>query len=258
VIAGLLPVDTKNLEASFDLSRGEVEVWILRVEPSAENAATFDRFLVSAEQDRARRFLFDHLRQSYTVTRGVLRCLLGRYLQTDPAKVAIEYTRNGKPCLSSDESLEFNLSHSGQLAVFSFTRGCELGIDVEEIRAVPEMNEIASSHFSPEEGIELGTLADADREPGFFRCWTRKEAYLKATGDGLSAPLKDFRVTLLPGVPCRFVHISHSADIAREWTLQNVDVPSGYASALAYRGTARPAHLFPVFGPSDLLRITRP
>ena len=199
-------------------------------------------------------FRFEHLQRSFIVARGVLRTLLGHYLKTPPRDLHFNYGAKGKPSLAGAR-IQFNASHSGDLALLAFTLDCELGVDAEVIRPMPDIEDIAKRFFSTEETAELMSLSAAQREQGFFLCWTRKEAYIKATGEGLSAPLDGFRVTLRPGETARIVHFGHDIDAARAWSLHNLDPAPGYAGALAYRDAPRPFKKFPLANPKQLLEL---
>ncbi|MGI8990834.1 MAG: 4'-phosphopantetheinyl transferase family protein, partial [Bryobacteraceae bacterium] len=217
-----------------------VHVWPFRIYGSDALAAEFLKVLSPDERERAARFRFERLQRSFILTRGALRILLGHYLETSPAGIQFEYGAKGKPHLAAPSRIEFNVSHSGELALFAFTLDCELGVDVEQIRPMPDMRAIAAQFFHEEEAAELMTLPASRREHAFFLCWTRKEAYIKAIGDGLSAPLDGFRVTLRPGEPARFIHLARDTDAAATWTLHDLDLDLQYAAALAYRDSPRP------------------
>jgi 4'-phosphopantetheinyl transferase len=126
-------------------------------------------------------------------------------------------------------------------------------VDVERIRPVRDMAAIANRFFCPEEATELMSLDIADREKAFFLCWTRKEAYIKAIGEGLSVPLDSFRVTFLPGTPVQFHYIRHDGAIPANWNLHNLEFLPDYAGALAYPGPSRAIRLFPPVTPAELL-----
>lgn len=241
---------------SFELDARNVHVWPVRTEASKAVAATFERVLAADERERAARFRFDHLRHSFVLAHGALRILLGRYLNTSPAGIQFKYGPKGKPALALSGSIDFNASHSGGLAVFAFTRGCEIGVDLEQIHPMEDMQNIADRFFCPEEAAELMSFGVNQREHAFFLCWTRKEAYIKAIGDGLSAPLNDFRVTMQPTQPARFVHLAHDMDAAKEWTLQDLQLAPNYAAALAYRAAERTLRVLPLIDSAELLNIT--
>ncbi|HEY1950869.1 MAG TPA: 4'-phosphopantetheinyl transferase superfamily protein [Bryobacteraceae bacterium] len=229
-----------------------IEIWIFPTETSDAACAKFERLLAPDEKVRAERFRFDRLRKSFIATRGALRCLLGRYLSLPPASLEFHYGSKGKPTLAPAMGIDFNATHSGDLAAFAFTLGSQLGIDLEHVHPLAEMQDIAGRFFCPEEAAELASLSPDDREAAFFRCWTRKEAYIKAIGDGLSAPLDAFRVTLHPNELARFVHIAHDTNVAQAWTLHDLRLSPGYAAALAYHDRERPLSLFQLADPAEL------
>jgi 4'-phosphopantetheinyl transferase len=195
------------------------------------------------------------LRHSFVLAHGALRILLGRYLNTSPAGIQFKYGLRGKPALAPLALIDFNMSHSGDLVVFAFTRGCEIGVDLEQIHSIQDMQDIADRFFCLEEAAELMSLPVNQRERAFFLCWTRKEAYIKAIGDGLSAPLNSFRVTMQPTQPVRFIHLAQDTNAAKEWTLQDLQLASNYAAALAYRGWRRKVAVSPIMDPAELLSI---
>jgi 4'-phosphopantetheinyl transferase len=208
------------------------------------------------EQDRAARFRFEALRNSFILRRGALKLLLGRYLDICPDVVQFRYSGNQKPAIAPEHRLKFNASHSGGLTVFAFTLDREIGIDVEHIRPVPDMAGIAKRFFCPEEAAELISLTGREQERAFFLGWTRKEAYVKALGSGLSEPLDSFRVTISPAAPAGFVHIAHDADAAKLWTLHDLALAPEYAGALAYADAPRPLRLSPTMKAPELVFAT--
>jgi len=240
---------------SFGLSGQMIHVWSLRTaDVSKAVVSKFELFLTPDERRRAERFRFEYLRHSFVLTRGALRGLLGRYLHVPPAKIQIAYGSKGKPRLAEPGVATFNVSHSGDMAVFAFAAGCEIGVDVEEIRPLPDMLDIAQRFFCPAETAELISLSGNQRERAFFHCWTRKEAYIKALGEGLSVPLDDFQVTLRPGEPASIIHLAGDVDAGRTWRLYDLELSPGYVGALAHRGLARQLRLLPI-NPDELLDI---
>jgi len=237
------------------LDHRDVQVWALRTGTSSGVVEQFLQVLTPDEADRAGRFHFDRDRRSFVIARGALRMLLGSYLGIAPESVPFKYGSKGKPALAQTSTLEFNASHSGGLAVFAFTDGCELGIDVEQIRPIPDGIAIAHRFFSSEEVSDLLALPVKEQERAFYLCWSRKEAYIKATGDGLSTPLDQFRVTLTPDRPVRFVHLGHSTAAAERWTLHDLQIDPGYAAALAYPDAKRPVSVSPLIEPEELLTL---
>lgn len=242
-------------ECRIQLTGKSIHVWPILLRTSDVVLELFGSFLAPDERERVSRFRFDHLRHSFVLTRGTLRVLVGGYLNLHPADVCFKYGPNGKPALAMNDAIDFNLSHSGEMALFAFTTNCELGIDVEQIRSIPDMQNIADHFFCPEEAAELMLLPTHERELGFFRCWTRKEAYVKATGYGLAKSLNAFRVTLEPDEPARLLHFPDDPSAASDWTLLDIRTSSCFASALAYRDAPRPLSILPIITTSDLLEM---
>jgi len=215
---------------------GEVHVWAAGLDDLPEAALRAP--LSADERERGGRFHFERDRRRFVTARGLLRVLLGRYLDVDPARLRFGYGPRGKPFLAGGEPLRFNLSHSGGLTLLAFARGCEVGVDIEQERPVPESEDIARHYFSAREWAELSRLRAAEWRAGFFRCWTRKEAFIKATGDGLSRPLDAFDVTLAPGEPARLLRVLAEPEAAHRFWLEDLRPAPGFAGALAVEGSA--------------------
>jgi 4'-phosphopantetheinyl transferase len=202
----------------------------------------FENTLDDDERSRAARFYFSRDRDRFVVARGVLRALLGRYLNRAPESLAFSYSTHGKPALVSEPGADpicFNLSHSHGAALYAVTRSCEVGIDLEFIRCDLEAEQIAERFFSPNEIVALRALPPSLKRYAFFLCWTRKEAYIKARGEGLSMSLDQFDVSLTPGEPAALLSTNPDSDEALRWFLRNLTPAPGYAAALAIRGRDR-------------------
>ncbi|MBZ5624755.1 MAG: 4'-phosphopantetheinyl transferase superfamily protein [Acidobacteriia bacterium] len=195
------------------------------------------------------RFHFPNLRQNYTLSHAVLRTLLGRLLGVPAGEVVFSFGRNGKPALAGSARIRFNMSHSADLALYAVTLDCCLGVDVERIRPAEDLEHIAARNFHPSESADLLSLPESDRVDAFFRCWTRKEAYIKAVGDGLSMPLDTFQVTLRRDRPARFVQLSDGG----EWSLHHLDPAPGFVGAVVYRDLPRVLTLEPLATAQELL-----
>ena len=228
-------------------------MWAVRLLAPECAVDLFRRILSPDECARASRLRFFALNRSYVISTGSLRALIGKYLGTDAARVRFEFGHKGKPRVASNQELCFNASHSGSLALFAFTRGCELGIDLEQIRILSNVNEIATQFFCPGEAVQLLSLPDSERLHAFFRCWTRKEAYLKATGEGLSASLDQLQVAFRPRDACRIIHCGNDPSTPQQWALHNLKPAPGFAAALAYHRPRRRVRLFGVLEPASLL-----
>ncbi len=221
------------------LARGQIHLWCADLDRPAAERARFEGVLSRAERERAERFRFERDRQRFVVRRGLLRQLLAAYLQVDPARVGIGYGSHGKPELvppSGRGSLRFNLSDSGPVALYAFALGQEVGVDVEELRVVPEADQIGRRFFSPAECAELADVAAEQRNEAFLLCWTRKEAFLKAGGEGLFCPLDSFDVTLRPGAPAAVLNVRGGGPGAASWSLHHLEPCAGYVGALAVLG----------------------
>jgi 4'-phosphopantetheinyl transferase len=222
------------------LSPHDIHVWCTSLEQDSATVAALLCTLSADEQERAGRFYFARDRQHFIVGRGVLRNILGRYLGVAPPALQFSYGPKGKPHLAHEllvavpqmRDLHFNLSHSGGLALYGFTYGREIGVDIEQLRVLDDAEQIATRFFSAGEVRVFCALPATDKMQGFFNCWTRKEAYIKATGDGLSMPLDCFEVSLIPGVPARFLQIDGKPVAASRWLLQELEPAPGYVAAL--------------------------
>jgi len=216
--------------ANLELAEGEIHVWRASLDLNKEILARCASVLSQDEKLRASRFLFPGDRDHFVAARGILRELLGKYAVSSPALLEFQYGQHGKPSLrteSGESPIRFNLSHSRGLAVYAFARHRELGIDLEPIRPEFAGEAIAERHFSPREVEEWHRLSPELRAEAFFLCWTRKEAYVKAKGEGLQIPLASFSVTLTPGQPVEL----QSVDCAR-WRLHSFEPAPGYTAAI--------------------------
>ena len=215
---------------SVSLEAGTVHVWRVSLDQQDATLERFRRTLEPDELDRAGRFHFEKHRRHFVVARGFLRSVVARYLETQPESLRFAYGTYGKPALASDHVLRFNLSHSHEVALLAVTLDAELGVDVEHIRADFASEDIARRFFSRAEVDVFNALPQDEQVAAFFRCWTRKEAYIKAIGKGLSLALDAFDVTLAPGASPQLLRAED--DDASRWLLSDVDVGEGYAGAL--------------------------
>lgn len=222
------------------LPPGEIHIWRVRLTPPPAEVARLRGVLSEEELRRAGRFRFPEHQRHFTVARGTLRMLLGRYLQEAPGKLRFAYNPYGKPFLhgaSPADHLRFNLSHSGDLALYAFARDREVGIDVEWTRrAVGDVEDIAGRFFSSHEAGALLALPEPDRRRCFFDCWTRKEAYIKARGKGLSIPLDRFRVSLVPPPAKCPVPPHDDAAGTSPWMMHAFAPERDYVAALVVEG----------------------
>lgn len=212
----------------LSLSADEVHIFLANLDVSALELSRLTQTLSSDEQDRANRFYFEQHRHRYIAGRGILRKILGRYLGMEPEKVQFTYSSRGKPMLAGLSQLMFNLSHSENLALYAVTRDRLLGVDIEYLRPMSDLDGLAKRFFLPTESAVLRSLPPKQQAETFFRYWTCKEAYLKATGDGLSQ-LEQIEVSLTPGEPAK---LQTSAD----WSLTEIIPADNYAAAVVVAG----------------------
>jgi 4'-phosphopantetheinyl transferase len=223
--------------AELPWPRDEVHVWRATLAWPAAAVHRLEQCLSADERDKMQRFRFEKDRRRYLIGRGMLRSLLGRYLDVAPRDLCFETTAAGKPHLASGQGqLQFNLAHSGEYVLIAITEGRAVGIDIEEVRDNFDAGEIAAHFFSPGEQSDLETLTGRARIEAFFECWTRKEAYVKARGEGLSLPLDQFDVSLRPGEPARLIATRPDPAEARRWQLSGLEVADGYKAALVVEG----------------------
>jgi 4'-phosphopantetheinyl transferase len=232
------------LERGFDelisthlpLPWDEIHVWQRKLRDNPHDIQTLAEALAPEELARAERFRFPSNRNEFIVSRGTLRWLLGRYMSCPPKELCFTYSQYGRPELSDSrpgEGVDFNISHSGDVVVLAFARARRIGIDIEKIRTDFSTAEIAERFFSPAEREVLRELPVEQRHTAFFTCWTRKEAFIKALGEGLSHPLDQFDVSLTPGQSAALLATRPDSRDASRWSLCNINVPAGYVGALA-------------------------
>ena len=210
-----------------------VDFWQRPLVAEIDELANFWGFLSQTEQEKAGRFY--HLRdvKRYIIGRGWMRQVLGTHLDESPAELSFTENAFGKPRLRDRDDLHFNLTHSHGYAVLVIAIGFEVGVDIELLRHAPEG--VAENFFSKTECATLACLSAADRDEGFFTCWTRKEAFVKALGEGLSFPLGDFSVSLLPGTPAAVNHIRGNAEEVGRWQMACLRPTPHFIGAVAAR-----------------------
>ena len=212
-----------------------VHVWAAPLSLATEQIEALESLLSSDELERADRFRFPHLRSRYVAARGSLRVLLGRYLEREPAALEFNYSSRGKPDLKGQgaEPLHFNLAHSHDLALIAVTRAAPVGVDVEWIRPMRDADGIATRFFSARESESLRSVPAAEQDAAFFSLWTRKEAWLKATGDGISESLSKFEVTFLSADEPRVLAIAGDPAAGAAWSLCALNPGADFVGALA-------------------------
>lgn len=224
-----------------------VHLWRVNLARPEETVAAFHHLLAPDERERAARFHFPRRRNRYIVSRSALRDLIGRYLERPPASIQFRYGEHGKPALAAAmdaPDFRFNVTHSQTLALIAFTRGRAIGVDVEFARRLDDALAIAERHFSPREFAQFRRLPPQQRVEAFFNCWTRKEAFIKAIGEGLSHPLDTFDVSFAPGETAVLRQVDGSPAKAARWRLESLAPAPGYIAALLVEGHDWRLHRF--------------
>lgn len=226
--------------ARLALERDDVHVWRAALDVELAYIRRLEGMLSEDERARADRFYFEKDRDRFVAAHGLLRSILGRYLELSPDHLQFVYGDYGKPALAGQSGVQgicFNMSHSEGLGLYVVTRGREVGIDVEHRRPNFATRDVAEKFFSPREVATLFGLPESLQSEAFFNCWTRKEAYIKARGMGLSLPLDQFDVSLVPGEPAALLHTSDDPMETSRWCLQELVPAPDYAAALAVAGS---------------------
>jgi len=220
---------------------GEVHIRLASLDLEDGERAEYEQFLTQDERERADRFLDAKLRNRFVVGRGFVRTTLSRYLGIPPDTIVLALEEQGKPYLADpalDSRLRFNLTHTGGEALLAVAGHCRVGVDLERVRGNLAYREIARRFFSLREQEELFALPPGDHLEAFFRCWTRKEAYIKGCGTGFTQPADGFAVSLRPDDPPALLEHMTSPGEPLRWRLADLRVPDGYRAALALEGVA--------------------
>lgn len=221
----------------FTLEGDEVHVWYASQKCEASEVNKLLEYLDETERRRAEKFIFKKDCHGFIIARGLLRIILSRYLNLRPEQLRFNYNSYGKPAVDSyGRDIRFNLSHAGDLILYAFSLGREVGVDVEQVKDELDILGVAKSFFSNAEVAMLASLPVDMRRRGFFNCWTRKEAYIKARGRGLSQPLNQFEVSLTPNEPARLLSTAHDALEATRWMLLELPLGDKYVAAIAVEG----------------------
>jgi 4'-phosphopantetheinyl transferase len=222
-------------------SHNQVHLWTVRLNQTPQELDLLEQTLISDERARAERFHFERDRRRFIAARGQLRMILSRYTGVHPRSLVFAYGARGKPSLSQAFDAtgpRFNLTHSGELALLAVTQDRSVGVDVEEIHPIDAVEPIAQQFFSQRENAQLLAVPKARRLEAFFCCWTLKEAYLKATGDGLWRPTNTFDVALTRHQHSRLLSVAEDSQEASRWSLIQLAPERGYVGALAVEETA--------------------
>jgi 4'-phosphopantetheinyl transferase len=231
-------ISWERLPGVPDLPENQVHIWRIPLDPPAESLAELRDDLSTEELGRAARFHFERDRRRHIVSHAWLRRLLAACLGLQPSDLQFESAEHGKPHLAgnmADAGLKFNLAHSGEMALVALCRGLEVGVDIEQVRPMPDLEAVAARFFSRDEQSQLSQVPHDQKVRAFFKCWTCKEAFIKQIGDGLYYPLDQFDVDLHPARPARLLGVASDAQEAANWQLVSFPAAEGYFGALAVR-----------------------
>ncbi|GAK51691.1 4'-phosphopantetheinyl transferase [Candidatus Moduliflexus flocculans] len=238
----------QNPPNTLQLLATDAHVWRVPLQQSDDALEALLAVLDADERARADRFRFPKDRRHYIAARGTLRLLLSRYLAMPVAKIAFDYNEYGKPALAPELTsldLRFNLSHSGDMALYAVTLAREVGVDIEWTgRRLDQPEQIAERYFSQAERAALRNLPETQKRQGFFNAWTRKEAYIKARGKGLYLALDEFDVRLDPAQPAQLLATRDDPAQASRWQMQALDPGAGYVAALVVEGGGWQAYCY--------------
>ena len=225
-----------NPPGNLILSEEEAHVWRADLEIDERVQSSLLNLLSPDEKRRALKFRFAKDSRNFIATRGILRSLIGKYLEIKPAEVCFQYNQFGKPGITNNNPLQFNISHSQNMALFAFSKKHNVGVDVEFLNPNIQVKDIAINFFSRNEIRKLLSLPDQQKPLGFFNCWTRKEAFIKAVGAGLSFPLDKFEVSMEPDKPAKLLATDWDPNAASKWSIYSISLGSNFVGSLAIEG----------------------
>jgi len=237
----IVTTDKMSALTKVSLKTNEAHIWKVSLQQSELQVKKLQLYLSRDELQRAQRFFFEKDKNNFIVARGILRKILSLYIDRQPYEFIFDYNKFGKPFLPHEfegGKFRFNLSHSRGLALYAITLNHEVGIDIEYIREDFDDFGIARRFFSPGEVAVLHSLPVEQQKEAFFLCWTRKEAFIKAIGKGLSIPLNQFDVSLTPNHPAELLRTRYDRLEVNRWSIFNIDLFPDYAAALAIAGKA--------------------
>jgi len=225
-----------NPPEKLTLSDEEVHIWCADLELDECFQSSFLKFLSADEKARAQEFRFAEDSRNFIVARGILRSLIGKYLDINPTEISFQYSKFGKPSIAGNNFLQFNISHSQNIALLAFTNKFNIGVDVEFVNPNIEIKDIAERFFSTNEIMNLFGLPEKEQALGFFNCWTRKEAFIKAVGEGLSFPLNNFEVSLEPNQQAKLLATHWDPKAVSKWSMHSILPGANFVGCLVIEG----------------------
>lgn len=230
-------------DKAFLTKPGAIHVWKANLSASDEELNSYWSLLSKEEQVRAQRFYFKKDKYHFLKSRGILKILLSNYLDLNPESIIFEYTKFGKPFLKNT-NLQFNVSHAAGRGLFAFTFDSLIGVDIEKIKTEIEFKNLVNRFFSKNEAAIILGLKCQDQAKAFFKCWTRKEAFIKAHGEGLSIPLDCFEVSILDSETLRLKTVDWQQETAKDWSLASFEPYENWLGAIAVKGEIQKVNYF--------------
>ena len=234
----------KYINIFLGISYNSADLWNCTFDLNRTSIPHYLSLLSEHELLKAKKFKFEIDRERFVISRGILRILLGSYLKKNPRKIEFEYTTFGKPFVKNEDNIKFNISHSGNMAVFGFVKHVEIGVDIEKIKDNFDVLQLAQNFFSNSEIETLEKQPKEELQRAFFRCWTRKESFIKAEGSGLSFPLNEFSVTLDNDQNAELLSTDWDSREKLNWNLFSFKRGTQYVGALAVRKKLTGIHYF--------------
>lgn len=230
-----------NPPKKFLLEAGQAHVWRIDLRTLGQDLNLYEDVLSEVEFSKAQKFYFQADRIRYACTRATTRRILGKYLHIAPGNLVFGYNQYGKPHLDDmklERNLDFNISHAGNISLLAVVKDRRIGVDLEKVHNDDSLNTIAKRFFTPDEFERLILLPDALRPEAFFTCWTRKEAFIKARGEGLTIPLDQFAVTFSPDEIPGVTYNRYTPEESELWEMYHLEPDEGYVGALVVEGTS--------------------
>jgi 4'-phosphopantetheinyl transferase len=233
--------DASALPNWRSLDDADIHIWNVSLDSPPQDLSYYRSILSKDEVERAMRFVFEKDRDHYIAGRGRLRVILGSYLDLEPSQLEFVYGPHGKPALKSvlgDRVLEFNLSHSKDRALYAFNWNRRIGVDIEYLIPMADMDDFAERYFTPRESAWVNSLSGTQKEDAFFKTWTCKEAFLKANGSGLTVPINQVEISLETEGTVELISVGDDKEQPSNWRLEMFNPFPGYQAALAVDGHA--------------------
>jgi 4'-phosphopantetheinyl transferase len=233
-----------SVDKNISLDKNEIHIWFINFNINKAEFNFLNNFLSEDEILKASKFKFEKDKNSSIITRGALRLLSGKYLGLNPQEIEFKYGDFGKPVFNFETPLKFNLSHSGNMAVIGFCLHEDIGVDIEVMKANFDVFDIASNYFSSSEIEVLKTLPTEEHTKGFYRCWTRKESFIKAKAKGLSFPLDSFSVSIDSDIKAELLETKWDYSEKEFWKLFTFSPQENYIGAVSVKGQIQEVKYF--------------